>query len=326
MKYLWTLAVLTLVFLHFSNQGPSEVFYGVAESVELKISNESSTEVLKFYVEPGEQISVGDTLVQLHSSDLTIKIEELHRKKNALLGETSLSHSDILKQQSVLKNSWYQKENSLQYQIQQLKNQFKKNSELNRSLFPEKVQNVTDSSFGILLKIKGFNKQLLSEKANFNRLNQLLSGSSGLQKNSGKEQLVQIEKELDLLQQQKNKLLIKATQAGIISKLWVKPGQATAPYIPIISITAHRPTQVLGYLHENSFHKINSNDSVRVISKASSKSVLGKVVGMGTRIIEFPERLRKHPDLLVWGREVNISIPKTNPFLLGEKVRLEVLQ
>ncbi len=46
----------------------------------------------------------------------------------------------------------------------------------------------------------------------------------------------------------------------------------------------------------------------------------GTVVGVGSRIVEYPVRLRKHPDLQVWGREVVIKIPENNQFILGEKV------
>ncbi len=48
----------------------------------------------------------------------------------------------------------------------------------------------------------------------------------------------------------------------------------------------------------------------------------GTVVGMGTRIVEYPVRLRKNPDLQIWGREVVIRIPETNRFILGEKVMI----
>jgi hypothetical protein len=48
--------------------------------------------------------------------------------------------------------------------------------------------------------------------------------------------------------------------------------------------------------------------------------VQGEVVGIGTRIVEYPVRLRKVPEVQMWGREVNIRIPPNSGFLLGEKV------
>jgi hypothetical protein len=52
--------------------------------------------------------------------------------------------------------------------------------------------------------------------------------------------------------------------------------------------------------------------------------VSGEVVGVGARIVEYPVRLRKAPDILMWGREVMIKIPVGNKFLLGEKVMITI--
>jgi hypothetical protein len=46
------------------------------------------------------------------------------------------------------------------------------------------------------------------------------------------------------------------------------------------------------------------------------------VIGMGHRIVEIPERLRKIPEIKTYGREVLIQIPSDNKFLQKEKVVL----
>jgi len=62
-------------------------------------------------------------------------------------------------------------------------------------------------------------------------------------------------------------------------------------------------------------------DKVRVVSMANkSAATIGEVVGVGARIVEYPLRLRKRPDIQMWGREVQILIPPENQFLLGEKL------
>ena len=50
------------------------------------------------------------------------------------------------------------------------------------------------------------------------------------------------------------------------------------------------------------------------------------ITGLGSRIVEIPDRLRKNPDLKTYGREVLISIPPTNFFLQKEKVILNLLK
>jgi hypothetical protein len=51
----------------------------------------------------------------------------------------------------------------------------------------------------------------------------------------------------------------------------------------------------------------------------------GEIVGVGARIVEYPERLRKRPDILIWGREIIVRLPPENRFLLGEKVRISLV-
>ena len=55
---------------------------------------------------------------------------------------------------------------------------------------------------------------------------------------------------------------------------------------------------------------------------SDNNNVEGDVVGVGSRIVEYPVRLRKRQDIQIWGREVLIKIPENNAFLLGEKVRI----
>jgi hypothetical protein len=50
---------------------------------------------------------------------------------------------------------------------------------------------------------------------------------------------------------------------------------------------------------------------------------MGVISGLGHRIIEIPERLRKIPELRTYGREVLIEIPNNNHFLQKEKVLLQ---
>jgi HlyD family secretion protein len=91
-----------------------------------------------------------------------------------------------------------------------------------------------------------------------------------------------------------------------------------------MTLTAKSPTLIRGYIHEKVYNRIQVGDIVKVIPTVERGTrVEGEVIGVGTRIVEFPIRLRKVPDYVIWGREVTIAIPPSNDLLLGEKVRLE---
>jgi len=47
---------------------------------------------------------------------------------------------------------------------------------------------------------------------------------------------------------------------------------------------------------------------------------------MGSRIVEYPERLKKTPQVSAWGREVIIRISPDRSLLMGEKVEIAMEQ
>ena len=51
----------------------------------------------------------------------------------------------------------------------------------------------------------------------------------------------------------------------------------------------------------------------------------GKVIGLGSRIVEIPSRLRKIEAIKAYGREVLIEISKENCFLQNEKVSIKFI-
>ena len=79
-------------------------------------------------------------------------------------------------------------------------------------------------------------------------------------------------------------------------------------------------------MHESLILHVSVGDSLEVGSTSQPEHrIMGKVTGLGSRIVEIPERLRKHPQLKTYGREVLIQIPAQNPFLQKEKVVLNLL-
>jgi hypothetical protein len=64
--------------------------------------------------------------------------------------------------------------------------------------------------------------------------------------------------------------------------------------------------------------------AVGQIVKVESTNRLYKTEGViseiGSRIIEYPTRLRSNQNIPMWGRELFIKIPEQNNFLNGERV------
>jgi hypothetical protein len=61
-------------------------------------------------------------------------------------------------------------------------------------------------------------------------------------------------------------------------------------------------------------------DDVIVESSNRKYSIDGKVIEIGARIIEYPNRLKNNQNLTMWGQEVFIKISEDNSLLNGERV------
>jgi len=130
-----------------------------------------------------------------------------------------------------------------------------------------------------------------------------------------------LEKELALLKEEKQKLLMYSQMDGVIGSVLCKRGEKVSPFVPIMTLYGKSPSYVSAYIHEQLHHKAAVGESVEIVSLSDSgRRVSAEIVGTGSRIVEYPLRLRKRPDMQVWGREVEIRLPEDNPFLLGEKV------
>lgn len=135
----------------------------------------------------------------------------------------------------------------------------------------------------------------------------------------------QLEEKLSLLKLEKSKLNIYAKISGIIGSVNFKPGEKVAPFVPILTLHTKSPLFVKGYIHEDVYSHVSIGQRVDVRSLTDTESsITGTVVGVGARVVEYPVRLRKNPNVQAWGREVVVEIPEDNPFILGEKVLINV--
>ncbi len=123
--------------------------------------------------------------------------------------------------------------------------------------------------------------------------------------------------------QRKAQLLFHAPSDGMIGSVFFKVNEEVPPFAPILSIHPKTPSYIKGYIHEDVINNIAVNQKVKITPLAPkdlSVAQIGVVKSIGARIVEYPERLKKHRGIPVWGREILISIPKTGGLLLGERV------
>jgi len=112
----------------------------------------------------------------------------------------------------------------------------------------------------------------------------------------------------------------------LIGNILCKEGENISSFSTLINFYERNPTLVKGFVHESLILEVQEGDSLVVSSTLHpEQKTSGEVIGLGSRIVEIPERLRKMPELKTYGREVLIRIPSNNNFLQKEKVMLNSL-
>ena len=129
------------------------------------------------------------------------------------------------------------------------------------------------------------------------------------------------------LSQQKQDITVTAPMDGLIGNIFCKEAEHISSYKTLLTFYEPHSGIIKGYVHEDLTLQVAIGSQFRVSSlKDDSKYYDGKVVGLGSRIVEIPARLRKVADLKTYGREVLIEIEKNNTFLQKEKVDISHVQ
>ncbi len=283
------LAAVALAFMSMQWRGGGggavTSFYGVVDTAETVVSAELPVEILRLHVVPGQMVNAGDPLVDLSSGELERNIAELRYSLN----ETRAAR--------------LAEDREIQAQVAEYEAQYKLNRTLLRQVRGE----------------RGFEDDRDEESP----LRAAIHGLKGLLE---REELstVDMEAYLSLLLREREKLTVVASAPGLIGTVYRRVGEKVKAFEPVLTLYTGAPVTVRGYIHESAHGAIRNGQKVRVRSLASRYDLEGEVVGIGHRIVEYPVRLRKRPDIQMWGREVIVRIPDANAFLLGEKVMIEM--
>lgn len=324
--------VLTLVLtgLTFYYRAEPDTFYGIADTKEIVISSESPVEIHRILVEQGQLVRRGDTLLELHNPELELRISQISHELSELrsrkTAHATLSKSEILQ----LKAQQEERASEIRSEIRELEAQYNLNRQLVselRSLDKDKAgtPGEAETHNPILTKLESLRKllDLVQDPSRVyeNRLANALSSDG----DPLAEKVSQLEDELRILNEDRKRLIVPARISGLVGSVNFKVGEKVSPFAPILTVHAASPSFVRGYIHEDVYSQVALSQKVQVQSSQDRKNrVEAEVVGVGARIVEYPERLRKRADILIWGREIIIRLPSENRFLLGEKVLISL--
>lgn len=322
---LWVLALVGVVMINVSFFSYSTVFQGVAESNEFEINYSSSVEIRSIHIVPGQEVEQGDLLMAVESPDLDAKIEEVASQLAEIKARVNVSIQQTVGQIEEIEHVMATKMLDINSQIAQYEAQLQLNRDLTKGLKSiAKSSNDYEEQNPIKAKIEALKEELkiyeLNAVARISQLNSTISSNQ----NPYEVQVSNLVNELRLLNAEKQELICYSPASGIIGDINFKQGGKVSPFAPIFAIYSKSPSYIQGYIHENTVEDVAVGDSLIVSNKQKSISMKGMVIGVSSRVVEFPIRLRKNPEIAIWGREVQISIPIVNDLLLGEKVTVKL--
>jgi len=322
--YLLLLPCAYLLYLVGGNyQSDGAFFYGFAENKETELNLEVDCLITKVYVSPGEQVKMGQLLLEASQAKYDLKLSDIEydlkeQKINTTLKKAQLQDDiaqlEIKKQVAVTELD--RKIRSLEAKI-----------ELNEKLFDQissidvPKNSTINKSARIELEALKNTRAIITQP-----LDQQIDILQKQVAQTGQPQVLQsqrLNKTKELIDKEREKLKIFAPSDGLIGNVHCIDGENISSFNTLISFYERNPTLVKGFVHEKLILQVKLEDQLSVSSSQHiNHEVVGKVVGLGTRIVEIPERLRKIPEVKSYGREVLIKIPSQNPFLQKEKVTL----
>lgn len=314
------IGVLFVAMLFISSRyfrGSGDAAIGLAQTKEYKINSEKSALVKTLPVVPGMQVKEGDVLVELTSQELEIEIAKLTNRiailkseqtEKAKLTEAAIAY--IKAENSIILEE-------LDAEILQTTSEVKLNETLTREFVSAEKQTAESP---LEIKINSLNQQkakhLLAQEIKIQDIRQERATEQQLLKN----QIVLQESELELMENERNNLLKKASAPGVIKNVYVKTGEQVSAYTQLLEVNPLRPTTVVVYLIGKRADRFSVGATVTVSSYDQRRNtVTGKVIGYGS-VIELPEILQKSTAVKAFGQEVFIEIPAENTLANGEKV------
>lgn len=324
----WILAFLVVAQASLTGKEETTAFQGIAETREVIVNSEDPVEIWNIHVVPGQVVKKGRVLVELERPELTMKINEISHQLEEVKSQHFINKDEIRAQISQYKAEQSVTISEITHKIEQIQSRYQFNKEVLdglKSISQKSSANRIPGAVAIEIKNLRKERQLIEKRfqTQIDDLNNRLL-SSDTPEDIRQSQL---KKELELLCKEKKALVIIAPIDGLIGEIHCKVGEKISPFEPILTLHTSSPSYVRGYIHENIHNLASVGESVRVAAvTGESRSVYGKIVGVGSRIVEYPLRLKKRPEIQLWGREVEISLPSENPFLMGEKVMIQTEQ
>jgi len=314
-------------FCYYGLNSPNEtvLFYGFAQNKETEVRIPHGAVVQKINVQVGQKVSQGDILLEVSRSELTQQKNDISADISSLESQNVIWEASQKAAIRTLKAEKAAKISEVDFQIKEIKSRLDINSQLIKDLKSISRSDVRSNNDPIQIRIKA----LEDEKAiHVERIdNEIRKIENELFKTSNPTKIAikKLKGQLHYANKEEHLLKVVAPEDGVVGSVVCKIGENIPAFTNFLTIYDDNPTMIKGYVLESLEIQVKKGDELYVLSAHDgNESVNGKVIGLGSKISEIPERLRRNPMIKTFGQEVVISISPDNAFLQNEKVILKL--
>lgn len=297
-------------------------FYGFAESRATEINYNYPVVVERILVKPGQEVKAGEILVELSRR----KTKEILEDQKFRIAELKADEALWKKK---LKNEIGELAVNKRNQISEVEAKIEK-TQLELAYRKSLVEGLTAIS-PEATAYKPLEETLLRFDQKKKDLEQLfdlkikgLEEELSLGQNPYREQIKRYLAEKAFDESQKvQPIVVTAPSDGLVGNISCKEAEHIPSYSTLLTFYEPHSEIIEGYVHEDLTLEVKMGQEFTISSlKDEHITYQGKVIGLGSRIVEIPARLRKIDVFKAYGREVLIEIPTQNDFLQKEKVSI----
>ena len=310
-------------YLQNSISTDSVFFYGFAENKETEINHDKDIFIDQILVVPGQQVLAGDLLMLVSRAEVDVELARSETDLGYIDKDLELKQKVLVDRIELIETRKANRLESFDLQIKEYQAQLSTHNSLLEKLGLELESSSEAKSRPLQEKIKQLELKKVQERAEAElEVSQIKEQINDLKWPAIHEKK-KIEQKKSFVKLQQGKLKVVAPENGIIGNILCKEGENIQSFRTLINFYKPQPTLVKGFVHESQLLEVNMDDELEISSTTNPNTTIkGKVIGLGNRIVEIPERMRKMPEVKTYGREILIRIPEDNPFLQKEKVSL----
>lgn len=325
MKFNWFYLLIGVLFCamlfvsmrFFKGTGHASV--GIAYAKQYKVKAEKAAVVTSVNVVPGQQIQEGHLLVELSSNELEMELEKLKQKIAVLQSEQLEKKKSVNSRIALINAETGVKIEELNTEIAEAESDLRLNKALTRNF---EVTRDSSADAPVAEKIKSMKLQRSRHQEAISVKVQEIIQDNITEQLVLENQIKLLQRELDLMEEQKRKLNKYATAGGVVENVYVRAGEYINSYGDLLAINPSQPSSIVGYLvGKKQPLPIGSTVTIAPYERPRY-STQGKVIGYGS-VVQLPEILQKSTAVKAFGREVFIEASAENELAAGEKVLIK---